>query len=51
LERSGYGLIGVLSRYFPSETEETHKKKNRITAVPAEIPTQSHPNKSPKKYH
>jgi hypothetical protein len=41
LERSSGGLIEVLSRQFPRETEE-----NLIAGVPAQIPTEDLPNTS-----
>jgi hypothetical protein len=39
LKGSGHGLIEVLSRHLPGETEENDEKPVRITVVPTEIRT------------
>jgi hypothetical protein len=51
LEKSGCGLIEVLSRELPGGTEEIHKKNPvSIVSVPAEAGTEHLPNTSLERY-
>jgi hypothetical protein len=46
LEESNHGLVEVLSRHLPEETEQNHEKPVRTDGVPAEIRADYLSNKS-----